>query len=166
MAVICNTFTTWVTQEVIEPVEKFVKKSKERCKKAKWWNPLKWLCWLVWFLVAVTVWVTKEILVPLQQFICKITTSIIWLTLSPFLAAIDAIFGIHINSTVKKWMYYSNPKITFTEKKGPLPDGTFTYHFTCKCDEKRKTAINVNAFDDNQATKKAEKECNKSCGKI
>lgn len=166
MAVICNTFTTWVTQEVLEPVEKFVKKSKNACKKAKWWNPLKWICWLVWFVVAVTVWIVKEILVPLNQFICRVVWSILWITIAPFIAAWDAAAGTSLFGKLKKWMYWSNPKIEYSDKQGPDAKGEFEYQFICKCSEKRKTSVTVKAYNDEQAAKKAKKECDKACGKI
>src|SRR6476469_9529708 len=57
MATECIETQEWIEEEVSKPVEEWVEQTEKKCKKRHWYDPRRWLCWLVTTLVKVVVWV-------------------------------------------------------------------------------------------------------------
>ena len=162
MPLLCKSATTWVTKEIIEPVEQWVDKQEQKCKKYPWWDPRGWFCWFVTVTVKVTVWVTKKIVVPIIQVTCTVVSGFIFLLVAPFAAAIDALFQTSYYDAVKAALA-TRSKITFVSKV-PSGIGAFDYYnFNCECGDHSNHAITVSASNDDEAAKKARIECAKAC---
>lgn len=94
MAVECTEVQEWIEEEVSKPVEQWVEKTEEKCKKRPWWHPLRWLCWLVTTLVKVVTWVIVKVGKWVVRTVCKIVTIIIDLVVNVLTGLWDVIVGI------------------------------------------------------------------------
>ncbi|RCS28099.1 hypothetical protein DUT90_01975 [Polaribacter sp. WD7] len=160
MALICRTSRTWITREVIEPVENWVNQRRRTCRtRRRWWQRL-W-CWFTTILVLIIVWVVRNIVVEILNTICVFITWVIGAILLPFAVAYDAIAG---NSNVAGWVrdWFIEPtKISFVSKEDdPNKPKSFIYTFICNCD---KTTFSVNASNDVEAQKLATNYCKPRC---
>lgn len=62
----CEEYRKWVEEAVEKPIDVWVEKQSKKCKKRKWYDPRRWLCWIVttlvrgvrWILVWIGKWVT------------------------------------------------------------------------------------------------------------
>lgn len=162
MSLICTTVTTWVTKEVLQPVNTWATQQQEKCDKLPWWNPAKWFCYVVTVTVQVVVWVTTKILVPITQTICNVVTGIIGLFLLILAAAVDAVCQkCNLTSCVKHW-FVTPTKITLISTS-PSPTGKTTYTFSCNCSVTNKPSAVVEASNDQEAAQLAMAECQKLC---
>jgi len=162
MSLICFTFTTWVTEEVLEPVETWVSQQQQVCEKLPWWNPLKWLCWFVTVLVKVIIWVVRYIVVPVLNTICNFITWVLgWFALI-IAIIIDAVCptcnAVH---WVNLW-FHTAGRVTYVSQQPSATPGEIDYTFTCHC-RKGDTTIVVTAPNDDVAARKAREECIKTC---
>lgn len=72
MAVSCTTVTDWIYEQVSKPVEEREERLEKRCKKASWWNPLKYLCWFARALVFVIRWVVVTVVTAVLTTVCHL----------------------------------------------------------------------------------------------
>lgn len=77
MAIECVETQEWIEEEVSKPVEQWVEKTEQKCKKRPWWHPLKWLCWLVTSIVKVVVWVVVKVGKWVVRTVCKVVGTIV-----------------------------------------------------------------------------------------
>jgi hypothetical protein len=74
---VCTTTTEWIRENISKPIEEWEQRTAQKCKKKSWWNPLKWLCWLVTILVKVIRWVVVSVLRAVISTVCRIVTAIL-----------------------------------------------------------------------------------------
>lgn len=94
MATECVETQEWIEEEVSRPVEEWVEKTEEKCKKRPWWHPLRWLCWLVTTFVKIVRWVIVKVGKWVVRTICKIVTTIVDLVTGILSGLWDVIVGI------------------------------------------------------------------------
>ena len=104
-ALICETLTTWVEEEILEPVDTWVTEVHQECKELPWWNPLRWFCWLVFAIVKVIVWVIKTIEVAVFETICTLVLFPISWVINIIVIVIDSIFQTNISAWIVRWFY-------------------------------------------------------------
>ncbi|WP_434811842.1 hypothetical protein [Microbacterium sp. bgisy189] len=77
----CETMKRKIEEQVSKPIEDWVEKTEERCKKnkCKWWCACcnKWFCWLVTIVVRVVTWVVVTIVKWVSYLVCKIVTVVV-----------------------------------------------------------------------------------------
>lgn len=77
----CENVTTWVEEQVQQPVENWVSKQEKRCREqdCDWWCACcnKWFCWLVTVVVRVVTWVVVTIGKWVTHLVCKIVTTVV-----------------------------------------------------------------------------------------
>ena len=81
MARVCTQVTEWIQQQVSKPIEDWVERTEEKCKKRKWYDPRRWLCWLVTTLVSVIRWVVVTVVTAVVTVVCRLVSdllSLIW----------------------------------------------------------------------------------------
>lgn len=61
MAAVCKDYKKWVEEQVEKPVEEWVEKTEQKCKKRKWYDPRRWLCWLVTTFVKDSICLAHEV---------------------------------------------------------------------------------------------------------
>ena len=71
----CEEINEWVEEEVSKPIEEWVEQREEKCKKRKWYDPRRWLCWIVTTLVKVIRWVVVTVGKWVVHIVCRIVTS-------------------------------------------------------------------------------------------
>jgi len=162
MALICKTVTTWITEKILDEVEKWVEEQQEQCKQYPWWDPRGWFCWIETIMVKVVVQSTREIVVPFSKTVCSVMAGLLLFSLSPLAAAIDSVAPTwDVPSILKRWLW--TPKITFTGKEPTSIDGVYLYSFTCHCSGENEVSIAITASNDDEAALKAEEQCAKEC---
>ena len=162
MALICRTVTTYLTENVLEEIEKWVDQQQENCHQYPWWDPRGWFCWIETITVKVLVSSTKEIVVPISRTVCSVIAGFVFFALSPFAAAIDSVASTwKLYSTLKKWLW--TYRLRFEGKAPTGVDGVYVYTFICYCSEETSTPITVTASNDDEAALKAEEECATLC---
>ncbi len=72
MATECVEQQEWIEEEISKPVDEWVEKTEQQCKKRPWWDPRRWLCWLVTTLVKVIVWVVVKVGKWVVRTVCKV----------------------------------------------------------------------------------------------
>ena len=72
MATICKTYQDRIESTVWEPVDDWIKRTENRCKKYPWWNPLGWFCWLVTIAVKVVKWVVRIVVTIVFRIVCEV----------------------------------------------------------------------------------------------
>src|SRR5512139_285413 len=83
MATECTETQEWIEEEIWKPVDEWVEKTEEKCKKRPWYDPRRWLCWLVTTLVKVVVWVAVKVGKWVVRTVCKIVGAL-WTFLRDF----------------------------------------------------------------------------------
>lgn len=161
MALICRTVTTWITEKILDEVEKWVEEQQEQCKQYPWWDPRGWFCWVETIMVKVVVQSTKEVVVPFSRTVCFVMAGLLFYSLSWIAAAIDSVTPWHLYFTLKKWLW--TPRITSEGKEPTSVDGVYLYSFTCHCSEEKEVSIAITASNDDEAALKAEEQCAKEC---
>ena len=77
----CENVTTWVEEQVQQPIENWVSKQEKRCREqdCDWWCACcnKWFCWLVTVVVRVVTWVVVTIGKWVTHLVCKIVTTVV-----------------------------------------------------------------------------------------
>lgn len=155
MALICTTVTTWVTNEILVPIDTWVTQQSQNCRKLPW--PINWLCSVVTFLVKVVVWIVQNIVVPIVEVICVIITWFIGAFLYLFLFWSPA-----ASRWINRW-FMTPTKIKFISKDPSLNQpGYYNYTFECNCKGGKKTIVVV-AREDVEAAKLAIDECKLIC---
>lgn len=168
MAYICNEVKSFMTQEICEPVEKWVENQKQECKKKKWWNPLTWICWLVTIIVKVIVWVTRYIIVEVINLVCEIVMQTIYIITFPFVWIIDFLFNFNklpptLLDKWKEWLLCT--KVEALNREFNPNTGIFDYKFKCNCEctGANKPIVGVSSNNDKEATELAVIKCSKLC---
>lgn len=75
MARICREYKQWVEEKVEKPIDEWVEKTEKKCKKRKWYDPRRWLCWLVTTLVKVVRWVVVWVGKWFTYILCELITN-------------------------------------------------------------------------------------------
>jgi hypothetical protein len=77
----CENITTWVEEKVQQPVESWISQQERRCREqdCNWWCLCcnKWFCWIVTVVVRVVTWVLITIGKWVAHLVCKIVTTIV-----------------------------------------------------------------------------------------
>ena len=77
----CENIGQWVEEEVMQPFEEWASREERRCREqdCNWWCACcnKWFCWIVTIVVKVIVWVLVTILKWVVTLVCQIVTHII-----------------------------------------------------------------------------------------
>jgi hypothetical protein len=158
MPLICRTVITFVTQQVLEPVQQWVTQSQQQCHQYPWWDPRGWFCWIVTWVVQVIVWVVRYVVVPISTVVCYFVSFVFGGILLPFAAAI----GPNAYNWVKE-TFLNSTRIT-VGKKVKNPAGLYDYHFTCNCPNLQTHPIVITIpEDDEKALALAKEECKKKC---
>lgn len=74
MAKVCKEYKKWVEEKIEKPVDDWVEKTEKKCKKRKWYDPRRWLCWLVTTLVKVVRWVVVWVGKWVTYVLCEVVT--------------------------------------------------------------------------------------------
>jgi hypothetical protein len=74
---VCTTTTEWIRENISKPIEEWEERTKEKCKKRSWWNPLKWLCYLVTYLVKVIRWVVISVVRAVVSTVCRLIVAVL-----------------------------------------------------------------------------------------
>jgi len=162
MALICTNITTFVLQEVTNPVSTWVEEQQQKCNSYPW--PLNWLCWFVTVLVEVIIWVVDHILVPVIKVICMFITFVIGGVLLPFGAAIDALCQkCHAYDWIKDWFIGCAKIEGLTEKPSATNPDEYDFTFRCNCTCFSNKTISISAKTEEEAFELAKIECEKAC---
>ncbi len=94
MAIECVETQEWIEEEISKPVEEWVEKSEKKCKKRKWYDPRRWLCWLVLTLVKVVRWVVVKVGKWVVRTVCKIVGAVLGFVRDFFTGLWDVLAGI------------------------------------------------------------------------
>ena len=81
MARTCTEVTEWIETQVSKPIEDWVQQREEKCKKRPWYDPRRWLCWIVTTLVKIIRWVVVTVVTAVITIVCRLISdllSIIW----------------------------------------------------------------------------------------
>ncbi|MBO0921992.1 hypothetical protein J1G42_14295 [Cellulomonas sp. zg-ZUI222] len=77
----CEEVRTWVEEQVQRPVENWVSQTERRCREqdCNWWCACcnKWFCWLVTVVVRVVTWVVVTVGKWVAHLVCKIVVTVI-----------------------------------------------------------------------------------------
>ena len=91
----CENVTTWVEEQVQQPIENWVSKQEKRCREqdCDWWCACcnKWFCWLVTVVVRVVTWVVVTIGKWVTHLVCKIVTTVVGIVVELVLKVITRI---------------------------------------------------------------------------
>lgn len=162
MAQICSSVTTYVTQQVTNPVSSWVNQQQQQCKSKPW--PLNWFCWFVTILVEVINWVVSNILVPVISVVCVVITSVIGGVLLPFGAAIDAVCQkCSAYTWIKDWFIGCSKIEGLTESPSKTMPNMFDFTFKCNCNCAAFKIIEITAKTEEEAFELAKIECEKIC---
>jgi hypothetical protein len=71
----CEEINEWIEEEVSKPIEEWEEKKQEKCKKRKWYDPRRWLCWIEVYFVKVLRWVVVKVGKWVVHIVCRIITS-------------------------------------------------------------------------------------------
>ena len=77
MATVCETVTEWVETTVSKPIEEWEERQEKECKKRKWYDPRRWVCWLVTHLVKVIRWVLVTVTTAVVKLVCRLVSGAI-----------------------------------------------------------------------------------------
>ena len=77
MALVCTKVTEWIEEKVSKPVEEWEERQEKKCKKRKWYDPRKWLCWFVTILVKVIRWVVVTVVKAVVTIVCRVVALVI-----------------------------------------------------------------------------------------
>lgn len=162
MPQICKTVTSWATENISEPVEKWISQQQTKCSKWPW--PLNWICKVVMVLVKIIVWVTKTITKLVFTVVCTVVALVLGVILWVFALIIDVF--CHKCSAVA-WVQYwflTQGKIKYkSQAPSPNTPGHFDYVFDCGCKKSGGPEITVTAINDDDAAAKAKELCGKLC---
>lgn len=78
---VCENVGQWVEEKVWQPIEEWVSREERRCREqdCNWWCACcnKWLCWIVSVVVKVITWVLVTVLKWVVKLVCKIVVTVI-----------------------------------------------------------------------------------------
>lgn len=94
MAIECVEQQEWIEEEISKPVDEWVEKTEKKCKKRHWYDPRRWLCWLVTTLVKVVVWVIVKVGKWVVRTVCKVVGAVVNFIRDFFTGLWDVIVGI------------------------------------------------------------------------
>jgi hypothetical protein len=72
MAKVCTQITEWIEEKVSRPVTEWVEERERKCKKLKWYDPRRWLCWVVTNFVKVVRWIVVNVVKMVITIVCRL----------------------------------------------------------------------------------------------
>src|SRR5258708_133666 len=75
MTKVCTQITEWIRENVSKPVEDWVQQTEKKCKKMHWYDPRRWLCWLVTTLAKVVRWIVVAVVTAVITITCKLIST-------------------------------------------------------------------------------------------
>lgn len=81
MAKVCTQITEWIEEKISRPVSEWVEERERKCKKRKWYDPRRWLCWVVTNLVKVIRWVVINVVKMVITIVCRLVARILAIAL-------------------------------------------------------------------------------------
>ncbi len=94
MAIECVEQQEWIEEEISKPADEWVEKTEKKCKKRHWYDPRRWLCWLVTTFVKVVVWVIVKVGKWVVRTVCKVVGAVVNFIRDFFTGLWDVIVGI------------------------------------------------------------------------
>ena len=95
---VCENVTTWVEEQVQQPVEEWVSREERRCREqdCDWWCACcnKWFCWIVTVTVRVVTWVLVTVGKWVTHLVCKIVTTVVGIVVELVLKVITRLVTI------------------------------------------------------------------------
>lgn len=89
---VCDNIGQWVEQEVWQPVSEWVSQQQRQCREqsCNWWCACcnKWFCWIVTVIVEVVTWVIVTVLKWVVTLVCHIVVTIIGIVIELVLKVI------------------------------------------------------------------------------
>ncbi|MGE5763864.1 MAG: hypothetical protein ACM3ZF_08325 [Mycobacterium leprae] len=77
----CEQVRRWVEEKVWQPVESWVTRTEQRCREqdCSWWCLCcnKWFCWLVTLVVRIVTWVVVTVVKWVVYLVCKVVTVVV-----------------------------------------------------------------------------------------
>ena len=77
----CENVRKWVEEQVQQPIESWVSRTEQRCREqdCNWWCACcnKWFCWLVTIVVRVVTWVLVTVGKWVTYLACKIVVTVV-----------------------------------------------------------------------------------------
>jgi hypothetical protein len=98
MATICKDVQERIEKKVWKPVDDWVKRTENKCKKKPWWNPIRWFCWLLTTVVKIVRWV----LVPIITFVLRVICEVVNVLLNVVAAIVNIVLAIPIIGPIIK----------------------------------------------------------------
>jgi hypothetical protein len=74
---VCTRITDWIEEKVSRPVSQWVERQEKKCKKLKWYDPRRWLCWLTTTVVKVLRWVVVNLVKAVITIVCRLIARIL-----------------------------------------------------------------------------------------
>lgn len=78
---VCENIGQWVEEKVWQPIEEWVSREERRCREqdCNWWCACcnKWFCWIVSVVVKIVTWVLITVVKWVVSLVCKIVTVVI-----------------------------------------------------------------------------------------
>jgi hypothetical protein len=94
----CEQMRRWVEEQVWQPVEGWVATTERRCREqnCNWWCICcnKWLCWLVTLVVRVVVWVLTTVGKWVAYLVCKVVVAVVGIVVDLVLKIITRVVVI------------------------------------------------------------------------
>lgn len=94
MAANCVETQEWIEEEISKPVDQWVERAEQRCRRRHWYDPRSWLCWLVTTLVKVVVWVAVKVGKWVVRSVCTVTGALLGLLRDLVTGSWDVLVGI------------------------------------------------------------------------
>jgi|SRR6202035_836841 len=164
MSLICTTVATWITHQVLVPVNTWASQQQKKCNQYPWWDPRGWFCWFVTVLIQVVVWVTQNVSIPTFKFVCNFVTFVVGWFVMIFATIIDAVCSSCNAVFWTNHWFLTQGTITFVSSApSPTKPGYSDYTFTCHCPNGSSSNIVVTALNDDDAASQAQLACAKVC---
>jgi hypothetical protein len=74
MAKVCARYKKWIEEKIEKPIDEWVEKHNEKCKKHHWYDPRSWFCWIETFFVEVFRWVVVWVGKWATYLVCQVVT--------------------------------------------------------------------------------------------
>lgn len=96
----CEQINTWVEERIQQPVESWASRTEQRCREqdCNWWCACcnKWFCWLVTVVVRVVTWVVVTVGKWVASIVCKVVVTVIGIVVEFVLKVIHRLVAFFV----------------------------------------------------------------------
>ncbi len=96
----CETARQWVEEQVQQPIESWISQTERRCREqdCNWWCLCcnKWFCWLVTIVVRIVTWVVVTIGKWVVYLVCKIVVTVVGIVVELVLKVITRLVSFFV----------------------------------------------------------------------